>query len=164
VTPLRRRRALQLIALTGAFGALPRSDAAPAYRVRLPDVTLLDASVLKADSLAGKPVVVYFWASWCPYCAQQSPYVESLYRRTRATDLQILAVSIDKAASDAQDYLKNKGYTFPVTMDAVPIARALGTDRALPRTYVIGRSGLLTFRELGEMLGDDVLALAKFAA
>ena len=136
----------------------------PGQRVTLPDIRLLDNAVITARSLAGKPVVIYFWASWCPYCAKQSPYIEALYRRTRTTDLQMISVSVDKTAADARNYLAQKGYTFPVTMDAGVMERALGTRRALPKTYVINRSGMLAFSAFGEMFEEDVLELVRFAA
>ena len=162
---IRRRRALQLVAFMGAIGALSRLDAAELGRhVTLPDIKLLDDAVITARSLAGKPVVIYFWASWCPYCAKQSPYIEALYRRTRTTDLRMVAVSVDKTAADARNYLAQKGYTFPVTMDAEIIERALGARRVLPRTYVINRSGMLAFSAFGEMFEEDVLELVRFAA
>lgn len=162
---INRRRTLQLIAWFGAMGALPRLDAAErGQRVTLPDITLLDNTVITAQSLAGKPVVIYFWASWCPYCARQNPYIESLYRRTRTTDLRLIAVSIDKTAAIAQSYLARNGYTFPVAMGAGMFAPALGVRRVVPRVFVIDRSGMLAFSAFGEMFEEDVLELAKFAA
>lgn len=162
---IRRRRTLQLIAIMGAIGALPRLGAtAPGRHVALPDIRLLDNTVITAGSLVDKPVVIYFWASWCPYCAKQNPYMELLYRRTRTTDLQMIAVSMDQSAAAAKNYLARKGYTFPATMGIGNIEHVLGTRRVLPRTVVIDRSGALAFDAFGEMFEEDVQALARFAA
>lgn len=161
----RRRWTLQLIAGMGGLAALSCFGAtAPGRRVMLPDIRLLDDTVISAESLAGKPVVIYFWASWCPYCARQNPYMESLYQRTRITDLRMIALSMDKSAADARNYLARKGYTFPATMDIGNIERALGARRVLPRTVVIDRAGVPAFNAFGEMFEEDVLELARFAA
>ena len=144
--------------------ALPR----PGSVLRLPDVTLLDGSVWRASSMQGKTLVVYWWASWCPFCALQSPHIEALWRAHKAADLGILALSIDKQAATAAAYMAAKGYSFPAGMLTAEVARWLPKPAGLPVVVVLkingqdGRSGQVVFAESGEMFPEDVEGLKKY--
>jgi len=59
------------------------------------EVKLLNDEVLKSSQLKGQVLVTYFWASWCPYCAQQSPEIEKLYAKHQSKRLCVLGVSVD---------------------------------------------------------------------
>jgi thiol-disulfide isomerase/thioredoxin len=117
-----------LLAVLGTAGTLAQA-AEVGDTIRLPDVKLLDGRTVPASQWAGKPVVIEFWASWCPFCALQNPRVQALYDKTRGTKLQVLTISIDKQPQEAVAYLKQRGYTFParrwIPMHcAVPLAPA----------------------------------------
>lgn len=150
-----------LLALAGMAGAIAHA-AEVGDTIRLPDVKLLDGRTVPASQWAGKPVVVEFWASWCPFCALQNPRLQALYDKTRNTRLQVLTISIDKQPQDAVAYLKQRGYTFPATMDSDALRHAFGARKGLPELYVIDGRGRVVQKEVGEMLEDDVAALARY--
>ncbi|SOY52923.1 TlpA family protein disulfide reductase [Cupriavidus taiwanensis] len=131
--------------------------------VRLPEVRTLDGRTLSAAALAGKPLVVEYWATWCPFCAMQNPRLQKLYERTRGTPLQVLAISIDKDPREAADYMNKRGYTFPATMDSPALQAVFGKRKGLPELYVIDARGRVVQKEVGEMLEDDVAALERYA-
>ncbi len=159
--PDRRTRGLLaaiLLLASMAAAALEVGDT-----VHLPAVRLLDGRTVPAGAFAGKPVVVEFWASWCPFCALQNPRLQALYDRTRGTPLQVLAVSIDRQSADAAAYLKARRYTFPAAMDSPALREAFGPRKGLPELYVLDGNGRVLQKEVGEMLEDDVAALADYA-
>ena len=43
--------------------------------VSLPSLTLLDGKTMPASAFKDRTVIVEYWASWCPFCAQQNPHV-----------------------------------------------------------------------------------------
>ncbi|SOY90022.1 TlpA family protein disulfide reductase [Cupriavidus taiwanensis] len=131
--------------------------------VRLPEVRTLDGRTLSAAALAGKPLVVEYWATWCPFCAMQNPRLQKLYERTRGTPLQVLAISIDKDPREPADYMNKRGYTFPATMDSPALQAVFGKRKGLPELYVIDARGRVVQKEVGEMLEDDVAALERYA-
>ncbi len=133
-------------------------------RIELPDVMLESGQRLTAASMRGKPVVVVFWASWCPYCANHLPHVEKLQKKARATDLQIVAVSVDSEPANAKEYMARKGYTFAYTTDKAGLEKIFGARRILPRTFLVDRQGKIAVANHGEMLEDDVLELIKYAS
>ncbi|MHA7682198.1 TlpA family protein disulfide reductase [Cupriavidus sp. PET2-C1] len=159
---LRRARVLLLAALawSGAATALEVGDT-----VRLPPVQLLDGRVLTPADLAGRPLVVEVWASWCPFCALQNPRLQKLFESTGGArgGLQVLAVSLDKDPRDATAYIAKHSYTFPAAMDTPALRAALGKRRGLPELYVIDAHGKVVQKEVGEMLEEEVAALARYA-
>ncbi|MGO4155632.1 TlpA family protein disulfide reductase [Cupriavidus sp. YAF13] len=159
---LRRARVLLLAALawSRAATALEIGDT-----VRLPPVQLLDGRVLTPADLAGRPLVVEVWASWCPFCALQNPRLQKLFESTGGArgGLQVLAVSLDKDPRDATAYIAKHSYTFPAAMDTPALRAALGKRRGLPELYVIDAHGKVVQKEVGEMLEEEVAALARYA-
>jgi len=131
-------------------------------RVDWRDVELLDGTILPARKLAeGPPVVVEFWASWCPFCKRQNPLLQALADRHRG-ELTVLAFSIDKEPAKARAYMKEHGYTFAAAMAGADALRWFGTREGLPEVYVVDR-GRIVFREIGEMFPEDVAALGRYA-
>ncbi|OYW18392.1 MAG: hypothetical protein B7Z55_10720, partial [Planctomycetales bacterium 12-60-4] len=53
----------------------------------------------------GKPVLVVYWASWCPHCKKELPNIHEAYRRHHADGLEIVGISVDKKLDDLQKYL-----------------------------------------------------------
>lgn len=135
----------------------------PGSRLRLPEVSLLDGRVFKPAQAEAQVLVLvlYWWASWCPFCALQSPSMEALWRAQRARGLQMLALSIDKTREDAVTYLNKKGYTFPVGLVTPELARVLPKPKGLPVTIVRGRDGRVVLAESGQMFPEDVAQIAN---
>ncbi|WP_240493700.1 TlpA disulfide reductase family protein [Pandoraea sp. ISTKB] len=160
-------RALAVFVVT--LGAAAALASAPAHAVEvgdtvmLPSLTLLDGKTMPASAFRDRTVIVEYWASWCPFCAQQNPHLQKLYEATRGKPIQIVTLSIDKKPQEAIDYLKAHQYTFPAGMETDAWQAALGKRRGLPELYVIGRNGKVLRKEVGEMFSEDVAALADYA-
>ena len=152
-------------ALVATASALIARPAAAAWdqgeAVQLPSLNLLDGKTFDPATLKGKLVMLQFWASWCPFCAKQNPHVEALHRTQQARGLEVLAVSIDKTAKAASDYMRAKGYTFRAGLVNPAYERIYRLRRGLPQVYVIGRDGKVARTELGEMFEDDIRDIAK---
>ena len=116
----------------------------------------------RAAEARGQVTVLYWWASWCPFCAVQSPHIEKLWRKERTRGLQVLALSIDRTREAAAAYLQQKGYTFPAAMLTPEVAKVLPKPKGLPVVVVRGRDGKVAFAEAGEMFPEDIEGLAKF--
>ncbi len=180
-SPFISRRELVQTAVSGTVAVAALSAAWPVWAqasgtalpkagsvLRLPDMTLLDGSVWRASEMRGKTLVVYWWASWCPFCAVQSPHIEALWRAHKAAGLCVLALSIDKQPAAASAYLAAKGYSFPAGMLTAEVAQSLPKPAGLPVVVVLksnaqdGRIGQFVFAESGEMFPEDVEGLKKY--
>jgi len=111
----------------------------------------------------GRPLLVYWWASTCPFCALQSPHMEQLWRQQKARGWQMLALSIDRQPREALAYLVQRGYTFPAAWASPAWRQAFPKPRGLPITLLRGRDGRLLLAERGQMFAEDVAAMAELA-
>ncbi len=170
-----RRKLIQSLAALAAAGVAARAWArgagSPLPKVgsslSLPALSLLDGRAWDPAAVGGKTRVVYWWASWCPFCAVQSPHIEALWRANRARGLEVLALSIDSKPEAAAHYMKSKGYSFPAGMASPEVAKVLPKPAGLPVVVVLkvaadGRSGKVQFAEAGEMFPEDVEGLKKY--
>lgn len=129
----------------------------------LPDVPLFDGSRFRASQARGRVVVVYWWASWCPFCAVQTPSIQALWDAQRARGLQVLGLSVDRRIEDARKYMSQRGYTFPTGFDTPEVERVLPKPgKALPVTCVRGRDGRVVMAEMGQLFPEDVEQIARF--
>lgn len=128
--------------------------------LKMPRITLLDGAVFDPAQAEGKPLLVYWWSSTCPFCALQSPSMEQLWQSQKGRGLQMVALSIDKRPEDALAYLKKKGHSFPAAWASPAWRKAFPKPRGLPITLLRGRDGRLVLAEKGQMFAEDVEAIA----
>ena len=121
-----------------------------------PDITVTAASGQKVtlSSLRGKPVVLNFWASWCPPCQNEMPDYESLYQ-TYGDDAAFVMVDCVGMRSETVEtgkaFLKEKGYTFPAYFDTDQSAATAYGLTSIPRSYYIDKDGVVRFYIEGSM-------------
>ncbi len=167
-----RRNLLKTSALTLVTPAWAKGAESPLPKLgstlRLPDVKLLNGEVWTPQKQDARTLVVYWWASWCPFCAVQSPHIEALWRAQKANGLTVLALSIDKQEAAATAYMKSKGYSFPAGMVTPEVAKMLPKPKGLPVVVVLKidrlkpREGKVVFAEGGEMFPEDIEGLKKY--
>ena len=166
-----RRRRLALRALLGLPWLatsldLRGADAPPLPRVGslmpLVDVPLLDGTTFRASDAEGRVLVVYWWASWCPFCAIQTPTMQALWDALRALGLSLIGVSVNKRTEDARRHLARHGYTFPSAFLSPGIQRSLAQPgKGLPVTVVRGRDGRVALAEAGQMFAEDIQSITR---
>jgi cytochrome c biogenesis protein CcmG, thiol:disulfide interchange protein DsbE len=115
------------------------------------DYRYQDAGQVRLSDLRGKIVVVNFWASWCVTCADEAPYLESVWRQYR-TGGQVVFLGVDYTDVDSKalDYLQKFQVTYPNGPDlGTRIAPIFNRNIAMPETYVIDRNGVLVYQQIG---------------
>lgn len=128
----------------------------------VPDVPLLDGTLARAADADGKVLLLYWWASWCPFCAQQSPWMDKFWQAHQARGLRMLGLSIDRKAEEASAYLARKGHRFPAGLVTPAVARVLPKPKGLPVTIVRGRDGRVLAAETGQLFPEDIEHFARF--
>lgn len=128
----------------------------PAPEFSLPAIA--GASVRLAD-LRGHPVVLNFWASWCPPCLTELPALVSAWNAQRPAGLQVLAINgDDERPAVVREFTTRMALPFPVLLDA----RARVNDRyrvtGLPTTVFIDSAGIVRALNPGPI---DAEALAR---
>lgn len=115
-----------------------------------PDFELGDTEggTWRLSELAGKVVVLNYWATWCGPCIAEMPYYQGLVDEySDATDVVFLAISTDSDPSVVAPFIDQSGYTFPVLFDQESAAdfRISG----VPASFLIGKDGLIKYRTTG---------------
>lgn len=100
------------------------------------------------SDLRGTPVIVNFWADWCPPCHEEAPILERLYRRFGAR-VAFLTVNVEDDPDSARAFLAEHHATFPVLRTGNARVRLLYGTKSMPETFVIdpdGSFGMTGFR------------------
>ncbi|PKG56042.1 TlpA family protein disulfide reductase [Shewanella sp. Choline-02u-19] len=112
------------------------------------DFSLKDASG-QLHSLAdykGKPLILHFWATWCPYCKKLQPGLEKIRQNNQQSDLQVLAISFneDDGAKPAEMLLA-RGIQIPTLVDGEKAAADYAVA-GTPTTFFINRLGEVVWK------------------
>ena len=125
-----------------------------------------DGSVLKLADLRGKPLVINFWATWCPPCVKELPDLERFWQAHRAQGWQVIGLAVD-GPTLVRTFLAKQALSFPIGLaglDGSALARRLGNEKGgLPFTLVVGADGHIQHRHLGASSYEDMLRWAKGA-
>ena len=128
-------------ARNSACGALMPDPLAPELRGRAPDFELADAAGKKWSlrALRGRPVLVSFWATWCPPCVQEMPSLDALAHRL-GDRAAILAVSVDENWEAIRKFFP-KGTPLTVLLDPSRAAPASYGTSQFPESFLVDPSG-----------------------
>jgi thiol-disulfide isomerase/thioredoxin len=106
------------------------------------------------DLAAGRerPVLVYFWASWCPVCRLEQGSVSALVR-----DHHVVTVAMQSGGpAEVAGYLRTHGLDWPVINDPDGALAARWGVRATPAFFIVDRAGTIRFREVGYTSGPGL--------
>ena len=106
---------------------------------------LLDGRQYVLAPSAGQPVLVHFWATWCPICRLEQGSIESLAR-----DYPTITVAMQSGdALSVEQHLKREGLHFPVINDPDGRVAASWGVRAVPASFIVDAAGRIRFVEIG---------------
>ena len=137
-----------------------RSLTAPMTGFLAPDFTLtaLAGGNMQLSTLRGKPVILNFWATWCPPCRAEMPELEALWQRYRDDGLLLIGVDQGENAATVEQFARGVvGTTFPLLLDTnQAVGRAYGV-RALPTTVFIDAEGRIQDVRIGGPMNRAML-------
>jgi thiol-disulfide isomerase/thioredoxin len=114
-------------------------------------------------ALRGRPLVVNFWATWCPPCVREMPELDRFHRAFAPRGWQVVGLAVDNLAP-VREFLQRIPVGFPIGMAGfagIEIGRTLGnTAGALPFTVLLASDGRIAQRKLGETTHAELAALA----
>jgi len=116
-------------------------------------------SVLRMQDFLGKPLLVNFWATWCPPCIEELPLINDFYRKNKSNGWQVVGLAIDRPDA-VQGFLQKLPLDFPVGLagaTGADLARQLGNPSgSLPFSVVLDGQGVVVQRKLGRLRPDDL--------
>ena len=131
---------------------------------RRPDLTLPDLSgaAVSLSRFDGKPVLLNFWASWCPPCVEEMPVLDAFARAH--PDWQVVGIAVEPGDA-ARDYLAAHPVSYPVfigSADGPDESLQFGNTRGvLPYTVLIGADGRIVKRHAGAFDRDALDAWVR---
>jgi cytochrome c biogenesis protein CcmG/thiol:disulfide interchange protein DsbE len=116
-----------------------------------PDFTLetFNGDTLSLQDLQGRPVIINFWASWCPPCRIEAPLLERTWRAYKERGPIFIGVNIQDRKEDALNYIREFDITYPNGPDPTgEIAIDYGVS-GLPVTFFVSKRGEVVRRWVG---------------
>ena len=133
-----------------------------AERVAAYDFTVYDkdGNPVKLSDMKGMPVVLNFWASWCPPCKAEMPDFDEIAKQYEGK-VAFMMVNLTDGQSEtldsAKSFISSMGYTFPVYFDTTSEAAYAYGIQSIPTTFFIDAEGYVVAYYEGSMSGDTLL-------
>ncbi len=110
----------------------------------------LNGKQISLNEYKGKPLLLFFWGSWCPACKEDIVLLEKFFERNRG-QIEILTIAIDgEKEKKVKNVIKNQRVTLPVLLDnKEQIARTYGV-RMIPTAFLINGEGLVEGMVVGQ--------------
>ena len=109
---------------------------------------LLDGTPVNLAAMQGRPVLVHFWATWCPVCRLGNDAIDAL-----ADDHPVLTVAIDDSADDIRAFMQETGVDYPVLHDHSGVVARQYAIRGVPTSFIVDATGNIRFVETGYTTG-----------
>lgn len=125
-----------------------RGDAAPRF-----EIPNLDGKTVAMDEFGGRPLAIYFFATWCGYCVRGFPSIIRLEGDFRDRGLAVVGISVDEKVSEgAVSRLRDSfDVSFPILLDQRgTVADAYGNS-GVPETILVDKNGFIVDRFFGQI-------------
>ena len=111
-----------------------------------PEWELYDAQnkITRSADLKGKPLILHFWATWCPYCKKLQPGLDDLYSKYQSEGLQLVAISFwEDEGATPQAVIEERGHSFKTLINGDKVAKELFKVKGTPTTFFIDAQGVI---------------------
>ena len=173
---LRRRRVLVpsaialvvIVALAVAGATVGTGSAAPHSLGKAKNFTLSalghPGQQISLQSMAGRPVIVNFFASWCGPCQRETPLIARFYRDSGGRPA-ILGVDVNDSASKAMNFVHKSGVTYTVVADPMPMKAAIAYNLpGLPATFFLNARHIIVQRVYGAVTQAELTTGTRLMA
>ena len=137
--------------LATGLGRDPSAPTSPLVGRAAPAFTLaqLNGPPFALANVRGQVVVINFWASWCAECHTEQAALNATWQQFRDAGVVVLGVNFQDTSSEARDYVRTAGVSYPVVEDADSRAALAYGLRGIPETFIVDRSGRVADRIIG---------------
>lgn len=124
-----------------------------------PEFTIprLGGGELDLSEHRGKPLVINFWASWCPPCREEAPVLERTWRAYKDQGALFVGVNIQDTEEDGRFYLRAFDITYPNGLDRNGKVTVDYGVIGLPVTFFVNRDGIVERRWVGAINESQLL-------
>jgi peroxiredoxin len=142
-------------AILGPKKLAPSATSAPTQGTQVgnlaPDFQFnsLEGQAISLSDLRGKPVLINFWATRCPPCVSEMPYLQEIYNEWSETELMLLVINIGESASKVKEFLQGHNLSLPVLLDAQQLIANKYEIAAIPTTFFVDKDGIIQEKVIG---------------
>ncbi len=123
-----------------------------------------DGGQLSMQALRGRPLLLNFWATWCPPCVEEMPLLDRFFKQSASKSWQVVGLAIDQPSA-VRKFLAKTPVTFPIGMAGLggtELAKSLGNDAGgLPFTVAVGANAAVLGRRMGRVTTGDLEAWTR---
>jgi peroxiredoxin len=149
----------QLYAERPLLKQLSGRSTAPAF-----EYSDLNDKIHKLADYKGKPIIINFWATWCPPCRKEMPSMNRAWKHLKDEGIQMLAINIGEDEANVHLFQNEHPIDFPILLDPTSESLENWRIRGLPTTYVISPNGTVAYSAIGPRKWDDTRILDKIRA
>ena len=121
--------------------------------------SLVEGQELSLAQWQGHPMVINFWATWCPPCVEEMPLLDAFFRQNQSKGWKMLGIAIDQP-SQVRKFLAQRSFAYPMAfggLDGMQLGELLGNESgSLPFTVVLAADGRLIQRKLGKLSANEI--------
>ena len=116
-----------------------------------PDFRLenLDGQSISLSDFRGKPILLNFWATWCPPCVAEMPYLQQVYEEWSGKGLVVLAVNIGENPTEVKRFLQAHDLSLPVLLDTEENTAEKYNITGIPASFFIDSDGIIQQKIIG---------------
>jgi thiol-disulfide isomerase/thioredoxin len=122
-----------------------------------------DGEMFKISSLAGRPLLVNFWATWCPPCVEELPLLNRFHQEQQVRGWRVLGLAVDQPSA-VRAWLQKSPLDFPIVMAGLAgtdLSKRMGNlTGGLPFSVAFGATGEVLQRKSGQLSPEDLAVWA----
>ncbi len=123
-----------------------------------------EGQAVDVQAFQGRPLLINFWATWCPPCVEELPLLNRFYNEQRSKGWQVVGLAVDQPSA-VRKFLQKTPLDFPVAMAGLggtELSKQLGNaSGGLPYTVVLNPQGRVVQRKIGQVKPDDLSQWAR---
>jgi len=139
VLKLQQEADIQIMLEEGKTRTVKIGQPPPTFVLRNPD-----GEAVRLNDFIGQPLLINFWATWCPPCRLEMPILEKAYQDHKDEGFVVLAVDLQEEPEKVKAYLQEMGLTFPVALDRSGAVAAAYRVQGIPNSVFVDRNGVVT--------------------
>ena len=131
---------------------------APVVGAQAPDFTgsTLDGEMVKLNELRGQPVILNFWATSCPWCRYQMPFLQAAFEE-KGNGMDFIGVNIGESRDKVQQYVKDVGLGYTIFLDGNGAVANSYNVRPIPAIFFLDEQGIIKDIRIGAFMSQAEL-------
>lgn len=146
-----------VLLITGCSAGSEPSGARVGERASDFQLENLDGQSTSLSDLRGKPVLVNFWATWCPPCVSEMPYLQQLYEEQSGKGLAVLTINAGESHSKVTKFLQTHNLSLPVLLDSSNNVAQKYNITGIPTTFFIDKDGIIQEKIIGAFPSKEAI-------